>query len=130
MSFDRYDFALLGAGLVLLALLMITIMPAHGQEHRHPDATYTDKVGRFYETWMRPDNPGYSCCSRRDCAPVRAVRRAPDGTWEAQRDSDGAWLRIPAARIEQHKDSPNTDSHMCAIPGTYTVLCFVFGSGT
>lgn len=89
--------------------------------HQHSGA-----VGKFYETWARPDSPNQSCCSRKDCSPVTMLRLL-EGKWQAMR-SDGQWLTIPPEKVERNRDSPDHNSHMCAVG--LTVLCFIFGLGT
>lgn len=110
----------------LLALLLLTV-PAAAQQHHHPTEGFEGATGRFYETWMRPDQPKVSCCNRMDCAPVSQVRQIA-GRWQARRDIDGVWLDIPPEKIEEGRDSPDGRSHLCSIGST--VLCFIVGSGT
>jgi hypothetical protein len=109
------------------AAALATMSLARGQEHRHPDTIYSGALGRFYETWTRPDMPNVSCCNYQDCAPVRHVRQV-NGRWQAQRESDGLWLTIPPEKIEHNRDSPDGRSHLCSIGAT--VFCFIVGSGS
>lgn len=116
---------------VLIACTLSLIVPAHADDHQHPthDQALHDK---FYSTWLVP-NGGYSrrqsCCNKKDCAAVRAVRRKGD-IWEAQRDSDGSWLRVPPSKVESNqpdpRQSPDGRSHMCSVETN--VICFVLGS--
>lgn len=101
---------------------------AQSHQHHHTDGdVISGAVGAFYETWMRPDQPGVSCCNRLDCAPVGGVRHL-NGKLQALRTKDNVWLTIPAEKIEQRRDSPNISSHMCSMGPS--VFCFVQGSGT
>lgn len=107
---------------VILFILFST--GALAQEHYHPSdpAALPD----FYGTWMRPDNPNVSCCNVNDCAPVEHVRHGSQG-WEMQRAKDGAWIIIPADKIELNRDSPDGRSHMCS--SGPLVFCAIIGSG-
>ena len=116
-------------GLVLLWVCLAiaaAVLTARGQPHHHPTETITGAAARFYETWMRPDQPSVSCCNQMDCATVSAVRFV-GGQIEAQRKSDGAWLRIPPEKIEHDRDSPDGQSHMCSMGAA--VFCFKLGAG-
>ena len=108
---------------VMLALLM-AVAPAFAAGHSHDD-----EVGRFYETWRKPDNRSQSCCSQQDCYITDA--RFRDGEWYARRREDGKWLHVPAAKIETERDNPTADSHLCALPPITgdNVLCFIPGWG-
>jgi hypothetical protein len=109
-----------------LALLLALTVPALAQEHHHPAETITGATGLFYETWMRPDMPSQSCCNRSDCATVSEVKRIGN-RWQARRKSDGKWLTIPPEKVEEGRDSPDGQSHLCSV-GT-TVFCFIAGAG-
>jgi hypothetical protein len=108
--------------------LLLALLPAGAwaQEHKHPTKTITGATAKFYETWGRPDDPMVSCCDKQDCDAVSEVRLVGD-QWEARREIDGVWLRIPPEKIEQLRDSPDGRSHMCS-RGT-TVYCFKLGAG-
>lgn len=108
---------------ILLWIFVICGARADDQHHPASDMAIHEQ---FYSGWYQPDNPAASCCSNRDCAPVRHVRRVGN-RWEAQRESDGEWFVIPQHKIEQRRDSPDGRSHMCSL--RYSVLCFVLGSG-
>lgn len=110
----------------IVAAFMVTA-PACAQEHYHGSEVIPGVVGRFYETWMRPDSPSISCCSRMDCDAVEEVRNV-GGQWRAKRRKDGIWLSIPPQKIETNRDSPDGRAHMCSL-GTQ-VFCFIVGSGT
>lgn len=101
--------------------------PALGQDHQHPTETFDGATARFYETWMRPDQPMVSCCNKMDCAPVSEVKQV-NGQWKARRVSDGVWLDIPPEKVEERRDSPDGRSHLCSIGST--ILCFIVGSGS
>ena len=111
---------------VVVIVLLLLYPLAHAQ-HKHGDEVITGATGKFYETWMRPDMPTVSCCNRLDCAAVSGVR-VVGGHYEAQRKSDGQWLRIPADKIEHNRDSPDGQSHMCSMGAT--VYCFLAAGGT
>lgn len=76
-----------------------------------------------YRDWVRPDMPGSSCCSERDCAPTQE-RIVGDG-YEAL--LDGQWVKIPPSKILR-KPSPDGQPHLCALPSG-EVLCFLPGQG-
>ncbi len=112
-----------------LLLLMVAPAIADGipnPPHHHPPQD-TAIHERFYSGWMRPDKPNESCCNLRDCAPAKSVRRIGN-RWEAQRESDDAWVVVPSEKIEQRRDSPDGRSHLCS--RGLNVFCFVAGSGT
>lgn len=113
--------------LIFAALVLAgAIGGAWAQEHRHGDQVITGATGKFYEGWMRPDQPNISCCNRMDCAPVGGVRHL-NGKLQALRTKDGAWLTIPPEKIEQNRDSPDGLSHMCSMGAA--VFCFLAASG-
>lgn len=112
--------------LALAGALFAVQASAEEHRHMHPDATYVGALAEFYSNWMMPDAPSVSCCDKQDCAPVLAVRRHGD-RWEAKRESDGAWLVIPPQKIEQLRDSPDGQSHMCSRGSA--VFCFKLGAG-
>lgn len=105
----------------------VPVIPAvQAQEHKHGDEVITGATGKFYENWMRPDQPLISCCNRLDCAPVGGVRHV-NGRLQALRTKDNVWLTIPPEKIEQNRDSPDGQSHMCSMHTT--VFCFIGGAG-
>lgn len=110
---------------LLLALLLLS-SEAMAQEHKHPDQTIYGATAKFYETWMRPDMPYASCCNRADCDVAVDVKRV-DGHWWARKKGGGPLVSIPAEKIEQNRDSPDGQSHLCAINGS--VICFLPASG-
>lgn len=101
-------------------------LAAPAQEHQHGDQVITGATGKFYEGWMRPDQPNISCCNRLDCAPVGGVRQL-NGKLQALRTKDGVWLTIPPEKIEQNRDSPDGLSHMCSL--NQSVFCFLASPG-
>jgi hypothetical protein len=112
--------------LVILGF-MLWAAKALAEEHQHDTGAVYGATGRFYETWMRPDQPESSCCNRHDCDTAVDVKQI-DGRWWARKKSGGPLMSIPPEKIEQTRDSPNGESHICSI-GT-SVLCFVLGSGS
>lgn len=117
-----------------LALILLA-GPALAQDlsgaHRHPpqDVPLHEK---FYSTWFMPSNPTQSCCNKADCYPTEI--RYTAGVLFARRREDGKWLRVPAEKIERHRDNPDGRNHICAPPpnGRYaddTLFCFSLGSG-
>ena len=123
----------LAASLVLLpALLSAAALAQSSQEHRSHPAADMPLHEKFYSTWYMPDNPKRSCCNKADCYPTEVSYR--DGEVFAKRREDGKWLRVPAAKIERHRDNPDGRNHLCAPPpnASYpadTVFCFTLGSG-
>jgi hypothetical protein len=123
----------LAASLVLLpALFSAAALAQPGQEHRSHPVADMPLHEKFYSTWYMPDNPKRSCCNKADCYPTEISYR--DGEVFAKRREDGKWLRIPAAKIERHRDNPDGRNHLCAPPpnASYpadTVFCFTLGSG-
>ena len=106
--------------------VLLLAVPGMAQEHKHHDETIYGATAKFYETWMRPDMPEMSCCNRADCDVAVDVRRF-DGLWWARKRSGGPLVSIPPAKIEQRRDSPDGQSHLCAVNGN--VLCFLPASG-
>jgi hypothetical protein len=119
--------------LALMAWVGMTI-GAVAQHHHHPTETITGEVGKFYETWMRPDMPHVSCCNLKDCYATAA--KFENGRWRAQRREDGKWLTIPESKIERNRDMPDGRAHLCAATphgeSSYEngVICFGVGSGS
>jgi hypothetical protein len=113
--------------LVFIVVMIWAGSAAFSQEHRHGDELIYGVTGRFYETWDRPDQPGSSCCNRHDCDTAVDVKQV-DGRWWARKKGGGPLMSIPAAKVEQRRDSPDGQSHLCAIGST--VLCFLPGGGT
>lgn len=115
------------------------LMPVNAQEnaqdhsgHHHPPQD-VELHEKFYSNWMMPDNPNRSCCNKQDCYPTEA--RFRNGQWQARRREDGAWLSVPASKVELNRDSPDGRNHMCAPPPGRTyggdgVFCFIAGGGT
>lgn len=109
----------------LLALLLLA-GPALAQEHHHPTETIYGATAKFYETWERPDMPGLSCCNRSDCDVAIEVKTV-GGKLFARKKGEGPLVSIPPEKIEQRRDSPDGQSHLCAIGST--VICFIAGAG-
>lgn len=111
---------------VALLFLMSAYCARAAEGHTHEGA-----VGKFYQSWMMPDNRGVSCCHDQDCAP--AASRLVNGKWEAERD--GEWVQIPDQKVETERDSPDGRSHLCGKRysafgnGGVAVFCFVPGAG-
>lgn len=120
-----------------LAALVLCVLaaPARAQEaeHHHPPQDM-ELHEKFYSTWMRPDMPSASCCNMSDCYPTEA--RSVNGSWFARRREDGKWLKVPAAKVEMNRDSPDGRSHLCAPRPDGEqyyeggVICFKPGAGT
>jgi hypothetical protein len=123
--------------LFLAASLVFAFLPApalsqSSQQHRHHPVADLPLHEKFYSTWYMPDNPNRSCCNKADCYPTEITYR--DGDVFARRREDGKWLRVPATKIERHRDNPDGRNHLCAPPpnASYpvdTVFCFTLGSG-
>jgi hypothetical protein len=113
------------AAIIIIVTLLIFYPLARAQDHQHPDKTITGATARFYETWMRPDMPTVSCCNKMDCDVAVEVKHH-FGQWWA-RKAGGPLISIPAEKVEQGRDSPDGQSHLCSIGGT--VLCFLPASG-
>jgi hypothetical protein len=117
----------LGCWIVIVAFVVVilVIVAANAQEGH----THEGVVGRFYSTWMMPNAPSISCCSKEDCEP--AASKFENGHWSARRSDDEEWIDIPAGTIEQNRDSPDGRSHLCGrkLVGQFTVFCFVRGNG-
>lgn len=112
---------LIAAGLVLI------ILPAKSEEQ--PGHTHEGAVGKFYQSWMMPDNRSISCCHEQDCAPAQS--RMVDGHWQARNSDDEEWADIPDRKIERDRDSPDGQSHLCkrATQWGAFIYCFLPGSG-
>lgn len=98
---------------------------AYAQEHQHHGA-----VGRFYESWMMPDNRSVSCCNRSDCN--AAESKFENGKWMARQVGDtGSFTSIPPHKVEHERDSPDGRSHLCGRRslGEFTVFCYLPAAG-
>lgn len=117
--------------LVIVLIYTLAFAQDHGHQHPPRDMPLHEK---FYSTWMRPDNPVLSCCNNQDCYPTAA--RYDGRNWYARRREDGKWLRVPASKIEQNRDSPDGGAHLCAPPPEREeayengVICFSVGGGS
>ena len=67
---------------------------------------------KFYSTWFMPDEPDMSCCNKADCYPTEIQMRG--GKIYARRREDGAWLPVPAAKVEHNRSNPDGRNHLCA----------------
>jgi hypothetical protein len=115
--------ALLGVA-ALGFLLPLAAPRLLAQEHHHPPE-HAQIHDSFYKSWMRPDMPTISCCDKKDCAPAEA--RMQNGQWVARKFGETIWYRIPAAKVELNRDSPDGRNHLCAMDAM--VFCFVAGAG-
>lgn len=107
--------------------LLVLVFLYAGNARTEDGHTHEGAVGRFYESWMMPDNRSVSCCHKMDCD--AAASRFVGNRWEAQRP-DGIWVVVPPGKIEQNRDSPDGRSHLCGregYSGEYSVFCFVAG---
>lgn len=116
-------------GWIVLAALAGALLFSLGGYLEAEGHTHEGTTGQFYATWMMPDAPWVSCCSQEDCAP--AASRLVDGHWEARWRDEDEWIVIPAAKVEQNRDTPDGRSHMCGRKsgGSVYVFCFVRGGG-
>lgn len=112
-----------------LIIFLYSVDLTRGQEHRHPPQ-HEALHHKFYKTWMQPDNRSISCCHDQDCAPAQS-RKSTDGGWQSRHSDDEEWVDIPARKVEQERDSPDGQSHLCKLKtfhGTY-VYCFLPAAG-
>lgn len=117
---------MLAQAAAFVALILVAPTAAVAQEHKHQNETIYGATGRFYETWMRPDQPLSSCCNRHDCD-VAVDVKVIDGKLWARKRNGGPLISIPAEKIERGRDSPDGQSHLCAAGST--PLCFIAGTG-
>jgi len=130
-----FDIILIFTALVV-AITTLMAQEAHEPGHGHPPEDLS-LHSKFYNTWMRPDQPELSCCSNHDCYPTQA--RHVNGHWEALRREDKQWIRIPESKIERKRDMPDAQAHLCAVSPSASyftgnsnsdVFCFGAGGGT
>lgn len=117
--------------IVIVALFSFFFLTQRGRgQHRHPPQDVAIHE-QFYKTWMMPNAPHVSCCDLGDCYPTEA--RFENGSWYARRREDGAWLKVPAEKVEQNRDNPDGRNHLCAPRPeraiTSEVYCFTAGTG-
>jgi hypothetical protein len=113
------------AGIFLAAIFSaMGVVIAYSADHHHPPE-HAELHSRYYSTWERPDQPGVSCCSDKDCAPAEA--RMVGGQWQARHIGTETWFPIPDAKIERNRESPDGRNHLCELAGM--VFCFVAGAG-
>lgn len=111
---------------VVVALALVWVMwrasPVNAQAP-HPDHA----ADHFYTSWMMPDNPQTSCCSREDCAPAQA--KVVDGKWFARWTDADEWTEIPPHKVERIRDMPDGRAHLCGRPSPFGLMVFCFGAG-
>lgn len=125
------------AAAIVLAVALLWGVTALSQEGH----THEGDVGKFYQTWMRPDfrnaegGRGTSCCNNVDCRPAAAVRRRGDGQFEVQVYDPNllkrsGWYLVPNKMWEDSqsdpRESPDGRVHVCIRSGA--VICAVRGS--
>jgi hypothetical protein len=122
-----------GIGWLILAAVsfvaLIFLMAAFCARAEQAGHTHEGAVGRFYQSWMMPDNRNISCCHDEDCKPAQSRRL--NGHWQARHSDADQWSDIPDLKIETERDSPDGQSHLCARrswPGM-TVFCFLPAPG-
>lgn len=117
---------LLGIATLISFAFAVVTRPAHGGNAPHPH----HGPEHFYATWMQPNAPGVPCCSEKDCAPARAEFR--NGKWFARWTDDEPWVEIPDYKVEQNRDMPDGQAHLCGVRlrnGDFLVYCFGAGEG-
>jgi hypothetical protein len=95
---------------------------SHSLHHGHPPE-HAQLHRDFYSTLERPNAPPgshKSCCSNRDCQPVRA--RNSGGQWEFW--GHAGWRRVPPDVMLSVR-SPDNQAHACVSQITDQILCFV-----
>lgn len=111
----------------ILAALTLVLTGVYAKAAELHDHTHEGPVGRFYQSWMMPDNRAVSCCHDQDCAPAEA--KMENGRWFARHmGTAGDFTPIPRSKIEQDRDSPDGRNHLCARRdgfGSLTVFCFL-----
>jgi len=110
--------------LTFFVILLVLYTLSYAQEHRHGDEVIDRETGKFYSTWMQPDNRAVSCCSQLDCYATEA--RIERGQWRALSRTKG-WVNIPSSKIETERDVP-VGAHLCE--NSSGILCFGVGGGT
>lgn len=135
MSAERWAslwLAVAVASMFALGVLLSSVKISVAQEMHHPPQDM-ELHEKFYSTWMMPDRPEVSCCGKGDCYPTEA--HMENGHWVAKRREDGAWIKIPDAKVEHNRDNPDGRNHICA-PVPYVaersgteVYCFTPGGG-
>lgn len=128
---DRMRRALVVICIVVVVSLVVALLVASrafAQEHR--GHTHAGEVGKFYQSWMRPDNRSISCCHDKDCAPAQS--KLVSGSWYARNSDAEEWVQVPSSRIEHDRDSPDGQSHLCktGVTGSVYVYCFLPANGS
>jgi lysozyme family protein len=100
-----------GAWLIAAAIILI-VLPAVADERHHPPQDEAIHE-QFYSTWYMPDHPERSCCNKAGCYPTEIKYQGR--ILLAKRREDGAWIVVPAAKIERNRDNPDGRNHvLCA----------------
>lgn len=113
-----------------IVLVIIAAVSLSTCAHAAPGHEHHSAAGRFYQTWQMPDAPHVSCCSDQDCGPAQS--KFEGGHWWARWTDDEEWTRIPDAKVEHDRDTPDGRAHMCgrkSFSGDFVVFCFVTGAG-
>lgn len=113
----------------LCIVSIVVLMMALGVHFAKAQHTHEGVTGKFYKSWMQPDNRSISCCHDQDCAPAQS--RRVNGSWQARNSDDEEWVNIPPRKVETERDSPDGQSHLCKMKtfnGTY-VYCFLPAAG-
>ena len=118
----------LGLAVTFFAITAAVAAKAEEAGHHH----YHDSDYRY---WKQPGTD-ISCCSDRDCAPVRAELRQgqwfalrPSGWFDAVDDMDRAilqrseWIAVPDEKIIRVPNPAVESGHLCYSKGK--VVCFV-----
>ena len=132
--------------IVAALILWLALTLARGQGLEHPVYGYQpqphsheSEVGKFYETWQRPDarladgKRHISCCNKMDCEAPEIISRGGKLFARNHKRRPGLDTELPEQLMEhnQEKDgreSPDGKTHVCA---NHTgVICVVLGSGT
>lgn len=120
-------------GAMLLAVALLTLPAQADEAHTgHPPAD-VPLHEKFYSTWYMPDKPVQSCCSKSDCYPTKV--KFEHGQWWALRREDQNYIPVPWKKVEQNRDNPDGNNHLCAPSPTAvgyapnTVFCFSLGGG-
>ncbi|SRR6266576_4774444 len=100
----------------------------HGSGHTHKGA-----VGKFYQTWNRPEDRTKNCCGVADCRPILAIHKLGNGSFDIEVNDYGVVkrFRVPDDIWEDSqsdpRESPDERSHACIEKGK--VICAVRAGG-
>lgn len=120
--------------IVGLLWLLFTVGFGLSRAFAQHDPEHMQLHDKFYKTWMMPDNRAISCCHDEDCQPAEAYQK--NGQWFARQEKDtGDFTPIPPQKVEGDRDTPDGRSHLCGRrygfnSGSFTVFCFIAGSGS